>query len=700
MKSGIVVCLFLSVLFSGTVFGENTNNNKSLANQAAKQSEASEIIVKFKDRNVGLNKIQTLGSNKKQIIKNKIDVISVPKEKNQEQFLNELKADLNVEYAEINGKMLPTATTPNDTNYPNQWYLPKIQAPDAWDAQQGSSGNTVAIIDTGVDLAHADLSGRMWVNSGETNCSDLIDNDTNGYADDCNGWDFVTCSDYNAQGTVCVSPKIEDNSPQDECGHGTAVAGIIGAATNNASLIAGINWNAKIMAIRALGSPDVIGGKQTCPGDWDVVANAIYYAADNGADVINMSFGGGDSQTIQDAIDYAYSAGAVLVASSGNSGTSGVSFPAAYPNVVAVGATNSDDSLASFSATGPELDVVAPGTGLPTLDITNGPGNVNGSSAGYASGNYLGSFSGTSAAAPVVSGAISLLIAQYPALTPAEIIDRALSSSDKVSGMSNENFLSQYGFGRINLLRALTFTDKINPNATLIKSSDSPNVYLIESSQKKWIGSPAFFKTRYNWEKVLVVPQARVERYTNGNDLQFPDGSLIKGDGPSIYVLENNQKRWIESPEIFSGLGYRWENIINVSSTELDRYAQGSNVTNVLVHPNSTILRTADSPKIYYIEGGQKRHIGSPSVFNAQFYSQNIITISNAEMTNYPTGQDMHYPNGTLIKGTGPEVYLLDSKQKRWITSPEMFEYLNYDWSDIIIESSAEVNYYSNGENI
>lgn len=418
--------------------------------QKVKRDYNNEILVKFKNKNLGERKIQALGTQKVKEPSGKVDVISVPADKTKEQTIAELKADPNVEYAESNGIVKPTLA-PNDTNYPSQWHLPKISAPQAWDIQTGSTSVKIAVLDTGVDITHADLAGRL-----------------------ISGYDFYD----------------NDADPQDECGHGTAVAGIIGATTNNSYRVAGVDWNAKIMPLRALGPPQLFDNGTpgdpsddfwTCAGDFADVAEGINYATANGVNVINMSFGGsGDPGiTLQTAINNAYNAGVVLVASAGNSGAPGVLYPAAYSNVIAVGATDSSDVKASFSTTGPELDVVAPGVGLPTLDITGGPGSSVGGSTGYKSGDYYDSpyFSGTSAAAPVVSGVASLLKAQKPSFTPAQIKDALENNADKVAGMGGQNFTEEYGYGRVNCYMTVTYNFAItSPSNSGFVADKTPNI--------------------------------------------------------------------------------------------------------------------------------------------------------------------------------------------------------------------------------
>lgn len=262
--------------------------------------------------------------------------------------------DPNVEYAEPN-YIVEINTIPDDTDFTGLWGMHNegqtggavdadIDAPEAWELTVGSEDVIVAVVDTGVVYTHPDLSANIWTNSGETSCVDGIDNDGNGYIDDCNGWDFVG----------------SDNDPTDYNGHGTHVAGTIAAVGNNADGVSGVMWRAKIMPLRFLG----VNGTGTTA---DAVS-AILYASANGAHVINNSWGGGGySQALKDAID---ASDTVVVCAAGNSGSNVEStpfYPASYTssNIISVAATDHNDQLAAFSNYGiTSVDIAAPGAGI------------------------------------------------------------------------------------------------------------------------------------------------------------------------------------------------------------------------------------------------------------------------------------------------------------------------------------------------
>lgn len=333
---------------------------------------------------------------------------------------------------------------PNDSLYPEQWALEKIQALDAWDVTEGSPDVLVGILDTGIEWEHPDLRGAFWINPAEdinnngqfdpwpfdevrdgvTGDFDGIDQDGNGFPDDVIGYDFV---DQDV-------PNIGDWSgwdpmPEDDQGHGTTVTGVIAARKNNQIGVAGIAPGVRIVALRAF---DGTGNAQD-----DDVAAAIVYAADNGVKVLNMSFGDFyRSPLMYDAIRYAADKGVVLVGSSGNDGVSDPHYPSGFSEVMSVGATTDQDFLSPFSTFGSQLSMTAPGTNIYTTAID----------AGYSSVN------GTSFAAPYVAGVAALLCSVHPDWTADEIVAALeLSSDDLGEPAWDPNF----GAGRLNAAAAL-----------------------------------------------------------------------------------------------------------------------------------------------------------------------------------------------------------------------------------------------------
>ena len=357
-----------------------------------------------------------------------------------EVICREYEKDPNVEYAEPNYIAYTSATIPNDPDFPQQWALNNtgqtggtadadIDAPEAWDRETGDPSVIIAVVDTGIDWNHPDLTLPIWTNEGEIQ-GDSIDNDGNGYVDDVRGWDFVSVSpEYVYPGE---DPGPSDNNPMDFHGHGTHCSGIIGATTNNSEGIAGICWHCRIMAVRA-GYKDTSGYGSLAYSD---ITSAIIYASDNGADIINMSFGGSSSSTLQNAIDYAHAAGVILIAAAGNDSGTYLSYPAGYDSVLAVSAFDHNDNKASFSTYGHWIDVAAPGVSIYST---------------YFDDTYA-TFSGTSMAAPHVCGVAGLILSHNPPFSNEEVRQILRVSADDVSttGWDEES-----GYGRINAYNAL-----------------------------------------------------------------------------------------------------------------------------------------------------------------------------------------------------------------------------------------------------
>jgi subtilisin family serine protease len=344
--------------------------------------------------------------------------------------------DPNIELAEPN-YIYHSTYIPNDPLFPEQWGLQNmggwpdadIAATEAWDIERGDASIIIAIIDTGVNWMHNDLAANIWRNSGEIQ-DNGIDDDHNGYIDDIRGWDFVT-STWLYPGE---DGDPEDNDPDDFHGHGTHVAGIAAAAGNNGVGISGVCPKCTIMPLRA-GFMDGNGNGSFYLFD---VANAIYYAANNGAHVINMSFAGLGMPLIMDqAIQYAYEKNIVMIAAAGNHNDDFVFQPAAYPQVIGVAATDSYDQRTSFSAYGYDVDLAAPGSSI----ISTIPGG---------SYSYM---SGTSMASPMVAGVAGLILSRNPHLTAEQVRTILISTADP------KPFNKYIGSGRLNANQALQMTN-------------------------------------------------------------------------------------------------------------------------------------------------------------------------------------------------------------------------------------------------
>jgi thermitase len=324
-----------------------------------------------------------------------------------------------VAYAEPN-LTLSTQAVPNDPLFNELYGLHNtgqtggtpdadIDAPEGWDAAglgafPASGGAKVGIVDTGILSSHQDLGGKV------ANCA-------------------------RSQGLLPIfSGSIQEGSCADDNGHGTHVAGTISANASNGVGVTGVAFNSPLSICKALGGP--LGTGSTAD-----VANCITWSHDKGAKVISMSLGGGNSTTLKNAVDYAWKGGAangsVLVAAAGNDGDATLNYPAAYPNVVSVAATDDRDRRASFSNANSDVEIAAPG-----VDITST----------WNDGAY-NTISGTSMATPHVAAAAAVIRGRYPSATAAAIVAKLDGAVDDLGAAGRD---PSFGFGRLNLAQAAT----------------------------------------------------------------------------------------------------------------------------------------------------------------------------------------------------------------------------------------------------
>jgi subtilisin family serine protease len=305
----------------------------------------------------------------------------------EEETVNTLSTLEGIQYVELDYTGSALDVTPNDPFFSNQGDMLAINAPGGWEYYTGSSGVIIAIIDSGVDLYHPDLAGKI-----------------------IQGWDFVN----------------NDDSAQDDFGHGTHVAGIAAAVGNNSTGIAGLDWSAKILPIKVLNSSGF--------GSALNISQGIIYAVDHGAKIINLSLGfTSNSALVADAVNYAYQHGVTIIASTGNS-NGAVTYPAALPQVIAVGAVDNNGTRWASSNFGPEVDLVAPGVNIYSTNPS-----------GY------GTRTGTSMAAAHVSG-LAALLEGMSSLTPDQV-KTAMTSTSRDLGTAGWDAL--FGNGLIQVRDAI-----------------------------------------------------------------------------------------------------------------------------------------------------------------------------------------------------------------------------------------------------
>jgi thermitase len=314
-----------------------------------------------------------------------------------------------VAYAEPNYVLRATAT-PNDPRFPEEYGLNNtgqtggsadadIDAPEGWDAAglgsfPSSGGARVGIVDTGIDQTHPDLAGKT-----------------------------AACATSYSAGTALVPGVCVDDN-----GHGSHVAGTITANTNNGQGVAGVSPSSSLVICKALATAAGTGLTSD-------IANCLNWTSQQGVKVISMSLGGGDSATLKQAVQTASNRGVLLVAAAGNDGDSTLNYPAAYPEVMSVAATDDSDHRASFSNANSDVEIAAPGVNVLST---------------YAGGLYL-ELSGTSMATPHVSGVAAVLFTQDPSATAGSVRSKLTSTADDIGAPGRD---TSFGFGRVNLCRA------------------------------------------------------------------------------------------------------------------------------------------------------------------------------------------------------------------------------------------------------
>ena len=407
---------------------------------------------------VNTEKLKSPGQAKK-IGLDRIYTVHVEEVSDIRKWCAELSRDPAIEWAEP-VYLLPMHSVPNDQKYSVQYHLPQIGMPDAWNVVKGDSNVVIAIIDTGVDYKHKDLADHIWVNPGEDRDGDgkvtgadinRVDNDDNGYKDDFYGWDWVTGVSGTGADDAATSEdgEDEDNNPIDFDGHGSHCSGLAAATTDNGIGVASVSWGCEIMCLRI--------GYHTNGGDglgfstW--MSEAFIYAADNGAKVVNLSFG--TSQAVLEGARYAFINDVAITTSAGNEETIIGDALSIVPWAMAVTAVDTNDAKTWYSNYGLDADVAAPG----------GDGYATGGLWSTIPNDAYAQYSGTSMAAPVVAGLLGLVRSQHPEFSAAEAYYQIVETADNIDDI-NPEYVGLLG-GRINAYRAVTETVHPLPKISL-----------------------------------------------------------------------------------------------------------------------------------------------------------------------------------------------------------------------------------------
>ncbi|MDD5717175.1 MAG: S8 family peptidase [Sulfuricurvum sp.] len=490
---------------------------------------SGEVIVVYKE-SIRKSAIDTLHRQcgarvKQELLKSgskRIDLITLPESMSVEEGIAYYKQRPEVESVEPNRIIKKYKTVPNDTNLSGQWHLDRtfdvtqstlvdMNATSAWDTTQGDSQITVAVIDTGIDSSHPDLRNQLWHNALEGVIADGVDNDNNGYVDDAIGYDFVN-RDY-------------DPNDDDVDGHGTHVSGLIAAEGNNSTGTSGVAWHASVMALKIL---DADGYGETA-----AEVEAIRYAVDNGARIINMSLGGGcgdeASPAEYAALSYARDHNVLVVVAAGNDGCNNdglPTYPAGHPldNLLVVGAVNKSGSTAWFSNYGSySVHLSAPGEDiLSTVPVAKGSYDL---------------MSGTSMATPIVSGSAVVVLANDSNLTYKQLREKLIGSAVSSPLLNGKNLIS----GLLDVGSALVWQAQnhppIKPSLYSLRKSDT-NVSL------SWMDYSTV-ETSYRVKRAAGTQTNVTKEWSLAPDsVQFSDTEVSLDEG-SVYYY------WVEAHNSF-----------------------------------------------------------------------------------------------------------------------------------------------------
>ncbi|HUS34592.1 MAG TPA: S8 family serine peptidase [Verrucomicrobiae bacterium] len=497
------------------------------------------------------------------------------------------------------------ATTPDEQTYADGklWHLNgavgSIEAPAAWETRHDASGVVVAVLDTGVLMTHEDLAANLWTNTKEIP-DNGIDDDGNGYIDDVHGINSITGK----------------GDPTDDDRHGTHVAGIIGAVGNNGKGVAGVAWNVQLMPLKFISSSG--------DGSNGDAVECINYAIQNGAHIINASFGAPNaSSTLQIAITAARAAGIIIVAAAGNETANNdltPSYPANYAldNIISVAATGATDQIEFYSNFGAtSVDLAAPGAAILST------GNLNDT-------NYS-PLSGTSMAAPIVSGVVALLKAQFPNDSPAQIRERLLATVDPLPSLAGKCVSG----GRVNLRKAfLPYVTAAFTPSTLAGAFPLTVQFTNQS-----VGEVA----SYRWDFGDGSP---VSTEANPNHVFKVDGNFtvtLTATAPSGAISTTARQIGVEANYNLKSATYEW-----INPTAMTRFTLGDN----------GVSGAQELPFPFYFFGQPKTqlYIGANGLLGFDPLNMSTITISDIPTSASPNGVILPYWDN-LNPASGGAIY-------------------------------------------
>jgi subtilisin family serine protease len=588
-----------------------------------------------------------------------------------------LNKDPRIEYAESDGKIsasdlgISQMITTNDPFFTTdsnaedkQWYLQKIHVPDAWSYSKGSASVIVAVVDTGIHATHLDLNDGRIV------------------------------AGYN----VIANAAIPSDSDSDDNGHGTAVAGVIGAIPNNGKGIAGINWVTQIMPVKVL---DASG-----TGELSTISAGIVWAADHSASIINLSLGGSgfpNNATLANAIAYAFNKGVLVVAAAGNdTANQGLNldtdpvYPVCADNgqnmVLGVAASDFLDRKAAFSNFGINcVDITAPGKKiLTTAYLPSDP-----------SDDILIYASGTSLATPVVVGVAALIKAQNPSYTNVQIRDLILKTADNIDSLNQDNCLGTscngfLGKGRINALSAIQPQPILNES--LVRETSTGNIYLVSGGVKHYV-SPFVLSQKYPSAQIMFEPGNQLTNYTLGSAIAPNTGTLIKGQtDPTVYYIDNGLKRPL-TYLVFVSRNLSFANVQILPEPDVSAIPLGD----WYWPPDKTLVLIKGNPTVYVMDQGVARPTTYFVFTQRKLSFAKVISVTPDEFSHVPRPKDIYWLaplDGTLVKSSSSAtVYVIENGSKHGI-SGTAFAARKYKFGNIKTLPQAEMDVIAPGDPI
>ena len=492
-------------------------------------------------------------------------------------------------------------------NVDKQWGLAASNFPQAWEKTVGNASTVVAVIDTGIDQTHEDMSGGNYLT----------------------GFDFIN------------NKELPVGSNSDDNGHGTLVASIIGAKANNNKGIAGAGWNVSLMPLKALDSE----GR----GDSKTVARAILWAADHKANIINLSLGGSGFEhdvDLSSAITYAYNNGLVIVASAGNDTQDSAKdldqkpvFPVCNDNNrnMVIGVTALDEHMRKpeFANYGKNcIDVAAPGRRILGAINIDPVAKVK-TQSGYVYG------SGTSLAAALVSAEAALIKSFYPNVTNQQIRDRIISTAKNIDAMNiaqcgGISCQGRLGAGLINASAAVStsFSEPFVFEGDVVKAEQQSEIYWIYGGQKRLV-SPMVFNQRFIDSPIKIILPGQLEKIPNGPYATPLEGTLVKSlNEPTVYKIENGLRLPITA-QIFKQRKYNFSEVKIADVSELNSWTKGR----FLAPLEGTLVKTPNSSQLYWVIGGAMHKINQEFYKNRGLWIFPKITVTNKDFIGYNIGE-------------------------------------------------------------